>query len=130
MSTYFVELRKTAPRSNPEYTIVLVNADHRSAVLANLAALMVSRAWTPEWLSREEPENWGLPNAIKVVAVVPANRELRERLAARTLPTLVGYESPLFGSDLPPMRRDVRFVLLGTLGSSILAMWAKLLGVL
>ena len=59
--------------------------------------------------------------------VVPANRELRERLAAHMLTTLIGYESK-FSSNLPRMRRDVRFVLLGTVGSTVVLMWAKLLG--
>ena len=66
MPMYFVELRRTAPKSNPEYTIVSVEAEHHSVVLATLTTLMVSREWKPVWTSREEPENWGLPNAIKV----------------------------------------------------------------
>ena len=130
MPRYFVELRRTAPKANPEYAIVPIDADHHSAVLAKLAALMVSRSWSPDWISREEPENWGLPSAIKVVTVVPANGELRERFAARTLATLIGYKPPLLGFELPRIRRDARLLLLGTAGSMVLAMWAKLLGLL
>ena len=130
LPTYFVELRKTAPGSNPEYAVVPVDADHNGAVFAKLAALMVSPSWKPAWTTREEPENWGLPSAIKLVAVAPANRELRKRFAAHTLNSLSGYEPPLLGFELPRVRRDVRFVVLGTLGSSMVAMWAKLLGLL
>ena len=74
---YAVELRKTAPECNPEYTYLEVEAEVEQAACEIAVGLAADRNTHPGWRSAAEPEHWGKPDGYEVIACAPATDEIR-----------------------------------------------------
>lgn len=85
---FLAEFRKTAPECNPEYAIVLLDAERLTAARTQALLLTADPGWRPGWTSKGETEHWGKPAGIAVVALKEADAALLARFQGRRLATL------------------------------------------
>ena len=65
-----VILRKTAPRSNPEYTTLTLDDMTDEQINAYVDALLTDPDFHPGWIAKGEVEYWDKPTGIEIVEII------------------------------------------------------------